>query len=89
MVKKLPTLEYFANLRLNATKIGKSYYSFIVSYPVVKENRLYYGVYPINLKTKKPLNIIEYIKLMDIVKGKEKALQKAKKNLIRKLKKRR
>lgn len=86
---RIDKIDFVADLKINATKIGKSYYTFILVHtPVVRKKQLYYGIYPLNLTTRKNVNIIEYIAMVDVIKGGIKSIQKARKNLIKKLKRR-
>ena len=75
-------------LGFKSIRVGKNYYTFIIAQvPVMRKKRVCYGVYPMNIETGKSYNIVEYIDLMDAVKNRVQAINKVKRNLIKKLKK--
>lgn len=80
------TVKELKKFGFKPTKVGKNYYIFTI-YSVGRKKKLCYGVYPMNVKTGKSLDIIEYIDVIDIMKNRIEVINKAKRNLIRKLKK--
>ena len=67
-------------------KVGKDYYIFtIIPVPVTGGKGLEYAVRAINVKTGKTPNVVEYIEIEDVLLGKVRAINKVKRNLIKKL----
>ena len=70
-------------------KVGKGYYLFMIDPSIIiRKKKLYYGAYPVDVTTRKNLDIVEYISIGDIFTNKTQAIIKAKRNLIKKLKRR-